>query len=79
MAKLFHRGIICPSETWRQIHDVDASSSITAIFDALDDAGRALVLGIHRERPNSLNFLSEAEPESKFPAMLEWCNTNANG
>ena len=79
VAQLFHRGIICPSETWRQIHDADASSSVTAIFDSLDDAARTLVLDIHRERPESLKFLSATEPDSDFSAMLEWCNANFNG
>ena len=73
VARLYHLGVICPTETWNQIHDATANLDAIALFNGLGDAERALIRGIHLERPGSLENLAKSSTDSQFPAMLDWC------
>ncbi len=72
-ARLFHRGIICPTETWNVINDATANVDIVAILDGLDPVARDAVRGIHDERPESLEHLAATRDDSHFPSLLQWC------
>ena len=73
VARLYHRGVICPTETWNVIYDGTKHLDVVALFRALADDEQDLVHGIHRERPGSLENLAKSNPDSQFPAMLDWC------
>ena len=72
-ARLFHRGIICPTETWNVINDATADVDIVALLDGLDAVDRDAVRGIHNERPESLKHLAATRDDSHFPSLLRWC------
>ena len=65
--------MICPTETWNQIHDATADLGAIALFNALDDAEQALIRGIHLERPGSLENLAKSNSDSQFPSILNRC------
>ena len=73
VARLYHRGVICPTETWNVIYDGTEHLDVVALFRELADDEQDLVRGIHRERPGSLENLAHSKPDSQFPAMLAWC------
>ena len=79
VARLFHRGVICPTETWNQIHDATVGLNAVALFDKLDEPQQTLVRGIYLERPESLENLARSKVGSQFSAMLDWCVAGSDG
>ena len=79
VARLFHRGVICPTETWHQIHGATEDLNAVALFDKLDEPQQTLVRGIHLERPESLENLARSSVGSQFSAMLDWCVAGSDG
>lgn len=79
VARLYHRGVICPTETWNQIQDATADLNAVALFDELDEPQQTLVRGIHLERPESLENLAKSNADSQFAAMLNWCVAGSDG
>lgn len=71
MSKLFHRGIICPSEAWNQIGEATSIERLMLILDSLPQSDQEAVRGIHRKRPESLTHL--AANDSRFQVILDWC------
>ncbi|MCA9212028.1 MAG: hypothetical protein KDB27_03110 [Planctomycetales bacterium] len=78
VAQLYHRGVICPTEAWNQIHDATDDHDAIALFNQLNENGQELIREIHLERPESLEGLATAATGSRFPAMLDWCLAGAN-
>ena len=77
-AKLFHRGVICPTETWNKIFEETENSDVVAVLNSLDPEEQMLIRGIHRERPNSLACLAEKNPETNFPLIRDWIESHSS-
>jgi len=77
-AKLFHRGVICPTEAWNLINDATSDLDVVVLLDGLESSDQELVRGIHKERPESLRHLAASREDSHFPALLHWCKRPSN-
>ena len=73
VARLYHRGVICPTEAWNQIHDATENHDAIALFNQLNENEQELIREIHLECPDSLEGLATSATGSRFPAMLDWC------
>jgi hypothetical protein len=74
-ANLYHRGIICPGETWNQILDAVGGAEVGPILGQLTLDEQRSVKAIYSDRPRSLSFLAESRPasESQVTDLLRWC------
>ena len=79
VARLYHRGVICPTETWNQIHAAIVDLDAVSLFNELDEHEQALMRGIHLERPESLENLANSNSDSQFSAMIDWCLDGSDG
>ncbi len=70
-ANLYHRGVICPAESWREINRATTGLDLRTLLDALSANDQELLRSMHRERPLSLESL--AEENSQFATLLKWC------
>lgn len=73
VARLYHRGVVGPTEAWSQIEDAITELDAVALFDGLDVAEQSILRGMHLERPESLRELAKSKRDLQFPAMLDWC------
>ena len=73
IARLYHRGVIYPAETWNQILDATNGLDAVSLFNELDADEQALIRGIHLERPGSLVALADQTLIQNSPR----CSTGA--
>ncbi len=72
-AMLGQRGILCPTECWRQINDATAEIGLVPLLDSLSRRQQLVIKANHLERPGSLEHLAASETNSHYPALLKWC------
>jgi hypothetical protein len=83
MAKAHHRGILCPSECWRQIAEALTPATATAILDGLAPEPRQWLLEMYQDRP-PIAFVqdcaaSTATDEFRATCVLivTWCEAQS--
>jgi len=75
IARLYHRGIICPTEAWQTI--AEANRDVVRLLDSLKPIEQELIRRIHDDRPESLlGLANRASRDEGFKAMLSWCRNN---
>ena len=77
-ATLYHRGIICPAESWHLINDAIVDMDVRALLNALPNDDQELVRSIHCERPLSLESLAEDITDEHYQTLLDWCLESAS-
>ena len=78
VADLYHRGVICPAETWRQIHGAFAGADPREALSNFTSSDRTRVVAIYRDRPESLQRLASSSKGSGYAAILNWCALSSN-
>ena len=79
LVRLFHRGIICPSEMWRQIADTLRPDNVTDILDSLPDETKEQLLVAWIDRPPAAyiaqpgTYSEAAEYQAVCVPIVRWC------
>jgi hypothetical protein len=80
-AKLYHRGILGPGETWNQILEAIGESEVGPLLCQLTPDEQRSVKAVHSERPESLTARQNCRPPIKATVadLLRWCEEPARG
>lgn len=82
LIRLFHRGIICPSEMWRQIAWALTSATATEVLESLSAEVKEQLQMVWLERPPAayIQKPDAASEEKDWPdvcaQVVRWCQAN---
>ena len=83
MAKAHHRGILCPSECWRQIAAALTPAAATSVLEGRGLDARQWLLEMYRDRP-PIAFVTDCEQPTVNPdyeavcvQIVEWCEAKS--